>query len=67
MNPLFAVAVKQHKADLEDGDFLHITDTPASEGIYTLGFFRGVSYSTEIFTKKIEALQKIVAELQNNL
>ncbi len=63
-NPLYAIAADKFKADLADGDFSEMKNTHTNEAIYTLGFCRGVSYCTDFHSKKIEELQRIVADLQ---
>lgn len=63
-NPLFAIAANKHIEDHRSGEYDFTLDTPANKNNYTLGFCRGVSYATDVFSKQIEMLQQQVSELQ---
>ncbi len=63
-NPLYAIAAQKHIEDHRTGEYDFTADTPKNKNNYTLGFCRGITYATEMYSKQIELLQQQVSELK---
>ena len=63
-NPLFPIARTKHREAVNTNDFDFLTQTPANENTFILGFCTGVGHASEKFSKQIQEMQQTIKELK---